>query len=190
MKGEVMDATKKIKWTISLAVFILAFSAPQVFGQSCCPDQLPNSTGITVKSDSSASATDFTVPTLDGGTFTLSAQRGKPVVMFIMASWCAICYKEAEELAKLFERYKDRISILALDIDPLSTQEDLASFKERVGNPDYTWAFDRGGNVARNYKIKALDTTIIFDKNGQIVFTDLRSTSYRTLSKQIKLVLN
>ncbi len=32
-------------------------------------------------------APDFTVPTLRGGEFTLSAQAGKPVVLYVMAYW-------------------------------------------------------------------------------------------------------
>ena len=115
--------------------------------------------------------------------------RGKPVVLFIMAYWCPTCFHEAEELAKLHKKYKDRVTILALDIDPSSTPQSLALFKSQVGNPDYIWAFDRGGNVARSYKIRALETTIIFDQSGKVVFKDLRSTSYRTLEKQIKLIL-
>jgi thiol-disulfide isomerase/thioredoxin len=52
-------------------------------------------------------APDFTVPTLDGGTFTLSAHRGKPVVIFTMAYWCLPCVLEAQALAKLHQRYGD-----------------------------------------------------------------------------------
>ncbi len=109
--------------------------------------------------------------------------------MFIMAYWCPTCYHEAEELAKLHKKYKDRVTIVALDVDPGSTPENLASFRSQVGNPDYIWALDKGGKVARTYNIRALETTIIFDQSGKIVFKDLRSTSYRTLEKQIKLIL-
>ena len=106
-------------------------------------------------------ALDFSVPTLDGGTFTLSAHRGKPVVLFAMAYWCATCFGEAGELAKLHETYKDRIAILALDVDPSSTPEGLANFKKQIGNPSYAWGFDKGGKVTKSLKIKALETTII-----------------------------
>lgn len=46
-------------------------------------------------------APDFTAPTLGGGEFTLSAHRGKPVVLFFMAYWCGTCVGEAQALAKL-----------------------------------------------------------------------------------------
>ncbi len=182
-----MALTKKMKWSILGVVLILAFTASPVFGTSCCGSPLSDAAVITPANDSSAP--DFTVPTLDGGTFTLSDQRGKPVVMFIMAYWCATCFKEAGELAKLADKYKDRVVVLALDIDPSSTPEGLARFKEQVGNPDFIWAFDKGGKVAESYEIKALDTTLIFNQSGEIVFTDSRSSSYKTLEKQIKQIL-
>jgi len=134
-------------------------------------------------------APDFTVPTLEGGTFTLSAQRGKPVILFIMAYWCASCVPEAQALARLHQRYGDRVTIVALDVDPSSTPESLQKFREWVGQPDYIWAFDRGNRVAQAYQIRALDTTFIFNQAGQIVYSDASPTPYQTLEEQIRKLL-
>ncbi len=179
--------SKKTSWIIIFTIVLLVLGTSDVFGQACCG--FPPSDTKLVNPVSDSSAPDFTVPTINGGTFTLSANRGKPVVMFVMAYWCPTCFREAEGLAKLHKKYKDRVTIIALDVDPSSTPQSLALFKSQVGNPDYIWAFDKGGNVARSYKIKALETTIIFDQSGKVVFKDLRSTSYRTLEKQITLIL-
>lgn len=182
-----MELSTKRKWIILGIILILAFSTFPVFAQSCCP--APVADTPVIRRISVSLAPDFTVPTLDGGTFTLSEQRGKPVVMFITASWCTTCFQEAEALAKLYDAYRGRLEILVLDIDPSSTSEELARFKEEVGNPAYVWAFDKGGQVSRSYKIRALGTTVIFNQAGEIVYTDARSTPYRTLEKQVKLIL-
>ena len=68
-----------------------------------------------------------------------------------MASWCATCINEAKELNKLYEEYKEQISVVALDVDRSSTQDDLRRFKALVGDPDYTWAFDKDGIVVKDY---------------------------------------
>lgn len=134
-------------------------------------------------------ASDFTVPTLHGGTFTLSAQRGKPVILFIMAYWCGTCVPEAQALAELHQKYGHQVSIIALDVDPSSTPEALQQFREWVGEPDYVWAFDQDNRVVQAYQIRALDTTIIINQAGEIIYTDSYPTPFQTLEEQIKKLL-
>jgi peroxiredoxin len=134
-------------------------------------------------------APDFTVPTLEGGTFTLSAQRGKPVILYIMAYWCGTCLPEARALGKLHQQYGDRLTILALDVDPSSTPEGLRQFRQYAGAPNYIWAFDRNNQVVQAYRIRALDTTFIINQAGEIVYSDAYPTSYGTLAAQITKLL-
>jgi thiol-disulfide isomerase/thioredoxin len=134
-------------------------------------------------------APDFSVPTLDGGTFTLSAHRGRPVVLFIMAYWCGTCVPEAQALARLHQAYGDRLTIVALDVDPSSTPERLQTFRQWAGEPGYVWAFDQGQRVAQTYRVRALDTTIIINQVGEIVYRDAVPTPYQTLQQQIAQLL-
>lgn len=134
-------------------------------------------------------APDFTVPTLDGKTFTLSAHRGKPVILFIMAYWCGTCVPEARHLARLHEQYRGRSTIVALDVDPSSTPERLERFRQAAGNPGYVWAFDRGNAVTRAYRVRALDSTFIISQTGELVYTDTVPTSYETLDAQLSKLL-
>lgn len=134
-------------------------------------------------------APDFSVPTLEGGTFTLSAHRGKPVVLFFMAYWCGTCVPESQALAKLHHKYGDRLTIVALDVDLSSTPERLQTFRQWAGAPGYVWAFDQGQRVAQTYRVRALDTTIIINPAGEIVYTDAAPTPYQTLQQQIAQLL-
>ena len=134
-------------------------------------------------------APDFTVPTLDGGTFTLSEQRGKPVILFAMAYWCGTCVPEARALAQLHREYGDRLVIVALDVDPSSTPDLLRRFRQFAGNPDYVWAFDRRGEVTQLFRIRSLDTTIVVDGEGRIVYRDEYPTPYERLKAVVEDVL-
>ena len=134
-------------------------------------------------------APDFSVPTLDGGTFTLSAQQGKPVIIFAMAYWCGTCVPEARALARLHQEYGDRLVILALDVDLSSTPDRLTQFRSYVGNPTYVWAFDKRGQVTQAYRIRSLDTTIMVDAQGRIVYRDEYPTPYDTLKEAIQRYL-
>ncbi len=135
-------------------------------------------------------APDFSVPTLDGGTFTLSEQRGKPAVIFIMAYWCPTCIPEARALKQIHEEYGGRVSILALDVDPSSSPEQLRGFVEWAGNPTYTFGFDRDNTVVQKYRVRSLDTTIIVDGAGNIVYRDSYPSSYDTLKAQLEKLVS
>lgn len=126
-------------------------------------------------------APDFTLPTLDGSTFTLSAQQGKPTIIFFMAYWCGTCIPEAQALSRLNQEYGEDISIIAIDVDPSSTADLLNSFKEASGNGEYVWALDINEDVFYSYQVRSLDTTYILDENGHIVYSDLWPTDYATL---------
>ena len=151
--------------------------------------QTPIQAPVDVASGAGPPAPDFTVPTLQGDTFTLSAQRGKPVILFAMAYWCGTCVPEAQALAQLHRRYGDRVRIVALDVDPSSTPETLQQFRKWVGEPDYVWAFDRDNRVVQAYQIRSLDTTIIINQAGEIIYTDAYPTPFETLEEQIKKLL-
>ncbi len=134
-------------------------------------------------------APDFTVPTLEGGTFNLTAQRGRPSIIFIMAYWCGTCIPEARALAQIHDEYGDAVSIIALDVDPSSSVEALEQFKAAVGDPDYVWGFDVGQEVVRNYEVPSLDTTLILDPEGYVVYRDAYPTGYSTLKDALSAYL-
>jgi thiol-disulfide isomerase/thioredoxin len=135
-------------------------------------------------------APDFSVSTLDGGTFSLSEQRGKPTVVLFMAYWCPTCVPEAQALKQLHEEYGDRVSILALDVDPSSSPEALQQFLEWAGHPTYTFGFDKNNAALQKYKVRVLDTTIIIDADGNIVYRDAYPTPYKQLKEQLEKLVS
>lgn len=126
-------------------------------------------------------APDFTVTTLDGGEYSLGTQRGTPTIIFFMAYWCGTCIPEAQALARLNEEYGNAINIIAIDIDATSSVDALNQFKLASGNGEYTWAFDYDQLVSISYRVRALDTTLILDADGYIIYRDERPTDYGTL---------
>lgn len=134
-------------------------------------------------------APDFSVPTLDGKTFTLSEQRGKPTVVFFMAYWCGSCIPEAIALGELKQAYGDQISIVAMNIDPSATWETIEQFKQAAGSPPLVWASDFDQKVTLAYAVQALDTTLILDHEGRVVYRDEIPTQYETLKTELEKLL-
>jgi thiol-disulfide isomerase/thioredoxin len=134
-------------------------------------------------------APDFSVPTLDGKTFTLSEQGGKPTVVFFMAYWCGSCIPEATALGKLKQAYGDKISIVAVNIDPSATWETIEQFKQAAGSPPLVWASDFDQKVTLAYAVQALDTTLILDHEGRVVYRDETPTQYEMLKIELEKLL-
>lgn len=165
-------------------------SQPQTSSQ---PRSSSNSGGVSVGPASAPAkgevAPDFSVPTLDGGTFSLADQRGKPTVVFFMAYWCGTCVPEAQALDRIHQEYGDKVSILALDIDPSSSPQALQRFAQLAGSPNYTFGFDKDNTVLQKFKVRSLDTTIIIDADGNIVYRDSYPTPYKTLKAALEKVV-
>lgn len=124
-----------------------------------------------------------TVPTLAGGAFRLPA--GRPTVVYFMAAWCESCQAEAQALGQLQERVGDRVAILAVDADPSDLPAQTQAFFRiigiGVGRPGYQVARDHDGLLARAFAVQALDTTVVVDPSGRVVYRDAVPTDLATL---------
>ncbi len=63
-------------------------------------------------------APDFNLPVLGGGEASLSALKGKVVVVNFWATWCPPCIQEMPVLNELYETYRDQgVEVLGLSLD-------------------------------------------------------------------------
>lgn len=123
-------------------------------------------------------APGFEVRTTAGGSFALPA--GKPAVLFFMAGWCATCFPEATALENLNEELGDRIAILGVSPDPTDS---LAAIRDFAGQADASYGFvhDSDGTLASALGVRSLDTTVVVDADGRIVWRDSVPTSEAAL---------
>lgn len=126
----------------------------------------------------------------DGSVFDLSEERGNVVVMFFMAAWCTTCVPEAAALAQLHEEYGAQgLRILVVDVDTTESESDLARFRQRAGEGKHHWALDADSRITIDYDVRALDTTVVIDRQGRVAFKDFRPTSYEDLVAVISALL-
>ncbi len=81
------------------------------------------------------------------------------------------------------------LRILVLDVDQRETEGQLADFRVRTGTGGHLWALDRGYQVVRPYRVRALDTTIFIDREGKIAYGDAYPTRYETLAAVTEALL-
>lgn len=114
-------------------------------------------------------APDFTLERLDGSRVTLSALRGKVVVIDFWATWCPPCRAEMPWLVELAKRLEPRgVVFVAIDEDDPPGQVPLVrQFAQEVpglerfavlGNPD----------IETLYGVRSLPTLFVVDREGRI----------------------
>jgi peroxiredoxin len=119
-------------------------------------------------------APEFTAPTTNGQDFSLPAD--KPAVLFFMAGWCVTCYPEAAALARIEQEYGDDVAILAVSPDPSDNVEALRRFADQV-DARYGFVHDKDGALTAALGVQALDTTVVVNADGTIVYRDGVPTS-------------
>ena len=124
----------------------------------------------------------FTATTTTGTSFSLPA--GKPAVLFFMAGWCASCIPEATALENIRQDYGDRVAILGVDADPSDSLRSLRGFRDVVG-AGYGFVFDRDGTLTQALRARSLDTTVVVDAAGRIVYRDGYPTEEATLREAL-----
>lgn len=111
-------------------------------------------------------ASDFSIPTLDHGTISLSEYRGeKPVILVFWATWCPNCRRDLPVLAGLYEKYRDRAEIVAINLE-----ESESTVRAFVGkNPlPFPVAFDTDGSVGSAYSINYTNSHVLVDVDGDV----------------------
>ncbi len=136
-------------------------------------------------------APDFSLPTLDGDTITLSELRGYPVVLNFWASWCPPCRLEMPALVEAYETYReDRLMILGMNMTYQDTVDDAREFVETY-DVTYPTLLDNTGDVSRDrYRIMGVPTSIFINREGYIVRTHLGAMNRSQIDAFIQEILD
>lgn len=114
-----------------------------------------------------APAAEARLPLVDGkGATSLSALRGKVVVLNIWASWCPPCREEAPLLERTWKRIAP-LGATVLGVTWNDTAGDATAFVRRTGLT-YPQARDVDGRFAKAYGTKGLPETFIIDRSGRV----------------------
>ena len=111
-------------------------------------------------------APDFTLTALNGMAWNLARIRGSVVLVNFWASWCEPCRQELPQLQQLYERHSDDgLVVLGVsDEDPSKARQYL----EEHGI-SYPSLHDGTGSVMQSYQVGAIPTSLIIDRDGQLL---------------------
>lgn len=113
----------------------------------------------------------------------LSEFKGQPVLVNIMASWCAPCRAELPALDLLSQ------DVPVIAIAYKDKQEDTAQFLEQYGNPFSAVWMDYDGGTGIKWGIYGVPETFLLDKQGRVVLRHAGPVFKDTITNLIRPAL-
>lgn len=122
----------------------------------------------------------FTATDVDGRAVRVPVS-GKPGAVWFFAGWCGECLPEGQALRDVQQRLKERVNITAISPDPTDSVAAVKRFRSNVGDPPFPFIWNQTASLGSAYRAVALDTTIIYNAAGTIVYRDAAPTTTAAL---------
>jgi hypothetical protein len=98
--------------------------------------------------------------------------------------------EEARTWSEILPAYEDRgLNMVMVSIDPFETEQSIEAFHAQAGVEEPLPTVIDGGNIAQEFGVNALETTIILDQNGEEVYRDVTISDAETLRSELEGVL-
>jgi thiol-disulfide isomerase/thioredoxin len=109
-------------------------------------------------------------------TLKLADLKGKYVLIDFWASWCGPCRRENPNVVSTYEKYKaDGFTVLSVSLDSDKDKWLGAIQADKLSWPNHV--SDLGGwnsKVPKLYNVSSIPFTVLIDKEGNIIQTNLR----------------
>ncbi|MFW5927678.1 MAG: redoxin domain-containing protein, partial [Thermoplasmatota archaeon] len=133
-------------------------------------------------------APDFTISTAKSGSFKLSENEGKPIIIDFMTPLCSECKKLENNLQDIYPQYKDDVIFLSIDVSNSS----ISRLKQYKDDRDIPWIVGSGNEdiFVNKYKGTTVPKTVIIDEDGYLNFDKDGVISKDIFKKEIDQTLS
>ena len=157
-----------------VVVVVVIFVLPSADESVPAPvtEQVEDETEATTIAKAGTVAPDFTVTMFDGSTQTLSALKGKVVLVNFWATWCPPCREELKRVeADIIERFKDAPFVF-IPISRGEERQTVADFREKMG---YTFpmGLDPERKIYDLYASNFIPRNFLINQEGQVVMASV-----------------
>jgi len=166
----------KKKTTILLAAFLIIMVGAALLynylGNTYDPSQLKEQSGEQKEDHESEKIAmlDFKIYDADGNEVNLFDYAGKPIVVNFWASWCNPCLGELPAFEKAYEKYKDEVNFLMVNMTDgyRDTVEKVDDFVTKKGY-NFPVFYDVDMDAASTYGVSSIPATLFINEDGYII---------------------
>lgn len=120
---------------------------------------------ILAANDAEVEKADFTLKDLSGKKWTLSALRGKIVLVNFWATWCPPCRKEMPDLDAIYTHFESQ-GLVVLSISDEEGFKVASYLRTTKYSPPVL--IDSGDKVEKAFHIEGIPKTFVFDREGKL----------------------
>ncbi|AIM36691.1 TlpA family protein disulfide reductase [Sphingobacterium sp. SG20118] len=162
----------KLKFNRSILGMLLSIASISLLSCNSQNKENQNSQNTEITAENTTDATssltnDVSFIDENGKDITLSSLKGKVVFINFWATWCPPCIREMPSINSLKESFKDRDDIVFLMVDVDGTMEKSKGFMTE--NNYNLQVYIPKGEIPSNFLGNAIPTTVILNKNGELV---------------------
>ncbi|MBN1181469.1 MAG: TlpA family protein disulfide reductase [Bacteroidales bacterium] len=133
-------------------------------------------------------APEISLPNPEGEMISLSAFRGKVVLIDFWASWCGPCRRENPNMVRIYKDYKEK----GFEIYGVSLDNSKDKWVATIASDRMSWVHVSdlkywNSEAAKAYKVSSIPYTVLLDTEGKIIAKGLRGEA---LEKKLDEMLN
>ena len=118
---------------------------------------------------------DFQKQDLDGKPLSISALKGKIVLVDFWATWCGPCVGEIPNVVKVYEKFHDQgFAIVGISLDQDKDKVTAFLKEKKMAWPQFFDGKGWGNELAAKYGVHSIPATYLLDKEGKILAKGLR----------------